>query len=93
MYPVCRVNATSAGSPPLDYGKWSVRAARFAADELDQYCSTSDTVATIYDLRPNFLPWSTPTYSDLNFMFQGVAISNITGKSIIPFIKMPYFSR
>lgn len=31
---------------------------------------------------PNFLPWATPVYSDLNFMLLGLVISSITNKTM-----------
>ena len=57
-------------------------AARLLKNPLDQYCSVNDTIATVGKEAPNFLPWSTPVYSDLNFMLLGAAISNITGRPI-----------
>ncbi|KAI9753260.1 MAG: hypothetical protein M4579_005233 [Chaenotheca gracillima] len=70
------------GAPEVNVTAFSPCAVRVLNDPTDQYCSASETVATIDNLPPNFVPWSTPVYSDLNFMLLGVAISNITGKSI-----------
>ncbi|TQW01043.1 hypothetical protein V2A60_002061 [Cordyceps javanica] len=45
-------------------------------------CSTAEIISSLKNLPPNFEPWKTPVYSDLNFMLLGQAISDITNKSI-----------
>ncbi|OAA60062.1 Beta-lactamase/transpeptidase-like protein [Cordyceps fumosorosea ARSEF 2679] len=45
-------------------------------------CSTAEIISSLKDLPPNFLPWKTPVYSDLNFMLLGLAISDLTNTSI-----------
>lgn len=56
--------------------------AKIAANPMDQSCSADDMVDSIKDLQGNFEPWKTPVYSDLNFMLLGMAISNITNKTM-----------
>ncbi|KAJ5101016.1 hypothetical protein N7456_007068 [Penicillium angulare] len=70
------------GAPEVNVSALSTCEVRYLADHNDQYCSAKDTIALVENFPPNFLPWSTPVYSDLNFMLLGVAISNMTGKSM-----------
>jgi hypothetical protein len=69
------------GFPPVNVSAFGVCAIRYATTG-SPWCDAPDAIASIADEQPNFEPWSTPSYSDLNFMLLGVAISNITGKSI-----------
>ncbi|KAG8525946.1 uncharacterized protein KY384_000708 [Bacidia gigantensis] len=45
-------------------------------------CSPGDFIESIRTLPPVFQPWTSPAYSDEGFMLLGLAISNITGKTI-----------
>ncbi|KAL8964517.1 MAG: hypothetical protein Q9183_004397 [Haloplaca sp. 2 TL-2023] len=48
----------------------------------DGLCPWSDYAVDAQARPPYALPWATPAYSDFGFMLLGLAISNITGKSI-----------
>ncbi|KAJ5965238.1 hypothetical protein N7481_011952 [Penicillium waksmanii] len=80
------------GAPEVNISAWSACEVRYLADQNDQYCSAEETIALIDGLLPNFLPWSTPVYSDLNFMLLGVALSNLTGKSISTIYRSSVFN-
>lgn len=45
-------------------------------------CDDADLVSSVKDMTPNFEPWKTPVYSDLGFMLLGLAISNVTDKTM-----------
>ena len=57
-------------------------ASRTVRNMSDTFCSAPAGVKAVAGMPPNFLPWTTPAYSDLNFMLLGIAISNITGKEL-----------
>ena len=46
------------------------------------FCPADEFVVTERSQPPSFLPWTSPAYSDDGFMLLGIAISNITGKSM-----------
>lgn len=50
-------------------------------DQLDPYCEADDFIASVKSFHPNFLPWTTPAYSNFGLMMLGLSISNITGKT------------
>jgi CubicO group peptidase (beta-lactamase class C family) len=56
-------------------------AVRALANASDLYCSAEDNLIAMGAIPPNFVPWTTPAYSDGAFMLAGKAISNLTGKS------------
>lgn len=45
-------------------------------------CPEEPWIESVVDRPPTFLPWTTPGYSDIGFALLGLAISNITGKSM-----------
>lgn len=45
-------------------------------------CTVDELIESIRTQPPSFLPWTSPAYSNLGFMLLGLAISNITGKSM-----------
>jgi CubicO group peptidase (beta-lactamase class C family) len=45
-------------------------------------CNADEYVENARFYQPGFLPWTTPAYSNDGFMMLGIAISNITGKSM-----------
>ena len=66
--------------PSPDLAAWSPCAVEFLQDGT--FCGAPEVIRQAAIEAPNFLPWSTPAYSDLNFMLLGVLISNITGKPL-----------
>jgi CubicO group peptidase (beta-lactamase class C family) len=70
------------GLPPVNISALGPCATDFVRNNSNTFCSTPDGIAAVRDLPPNFLPWTTPAYSDEGFMLLGIAISNIVGKPI-----------
>ncbi|KAL8685636.1 MAG: hypothetical protein Q9224_005740 [Gallowayella concinna] len=52
------------------------------ANSTDGKCSGNDYAKGAQARPPVFLPWTSPAYTDFGFMMLGLAIANITGKSI-----------
>lgn len=75
-------NPSVYGGPLVNISSLGPCVAKIAANPMDQSCSTDDMIDSIKNLPGNFEPWKTPVYSDLNFMLLGVAISNITNKTM-----------
>lgn len=46
-------------------------------------CNEIPTLESIQNRPPALLPWTSPGYSDAGFMLLGIAIANITGKSLV----------
>lgn len=72
------------GLPPLDsdISKLGPCATRAATNASDLYCSGPDAIQALAGIPPNFLPWTTPAYSDGAYMLIGMALSNITNKPL-----------
>ncbi|KAL9611133.1 MAG: hypothetical protein Q9167_004213 [Letrouitia subvulpina] len=45
-------------------------------------CGADDFIPTVDAQPPSFLPWTSPAYANDGFILLGLAISNITGKSM-----------
>ena len=73
---------TGYGFPPLNISTfgpcWDLK----YRDVENPVCPADEFIVNERSLPPNFLPWTTPVYSDDGFMLLGIAISNITGKSM-----------
>lgn len=73
---------TAYGFPPLNISNlgpcWDPK----YLDSESLACPADDFVVNERSHPPIFLPWTTPAYSDDGFMLLGIAISNITGKSM-----------
>ncbi|KAL8703400.1 MAG: hypothetical protein Q9201_003403 [Fulgogasparrea decipioides] len=52
------------------------------ANSSDGTCSGNDYAKGAKARPPVFLPWTSPSYTDFGFMLLGLAIANITNKSI-----------
>ena len=70
------------GAPLVDISTWSHWVSTLLEDPGNGYVSLSDAIATLANIPPNFQPWTTPAYSDLNFMLLGNLISNMTNQSM-----------
>lgn len=70
------------GLPPLNTSTLGSCAARAPKNASDGYCSGPEAINGFAGTPPNFLPWTTPAYSDGGFMLIGMAVSNITGKPL-----------
>ena len=71
---------TTFGLPPVNES--DPTAAPPCSIRTDGLCSWSEYAQGVQARPPFALPWATPAYSDFGFMLLGLAISNITGKSI-----------
>lgn len=73
---------TTYGFPPLNISKlgpcWDLK----YRDPETPFCPADEFVVNERSQPPNFLPWTTPGYSNDGFILLGIAISNITGKSM-----------
>lgn len=73
---------TTYGFPPLDISKlgpcWDLK----YRDPENLICPADEFIVNERSQPPSFLPWTTPGYSNDGFMLLGIAISNITGKSM-----------
>lgn len=73
---------TAYGFPPLNISNlgpcWDPK----YRDTETFACPADDFVVNERSHPPTFLPWTNPAYSDDGFMLLGIAISNITGKSM-----------
>lgn len=73
-----------SGFPPLN----STDPAAYPACASAQYvrnvsaCPATPYVEGVEPLPPTFLPWATPAYSNNGFVLLGLAIANLTGKSL-----------
>ena len=68
---------TTYGFPPLDLSVLG------PCSKLSlELCAVDELIKSIRTQPPTFLPWTSPVYSNLGFMLLGLAISNITGKSM-----------
>lgn len=75
-----QISPAIVGLPPYNVSSLGPCATGYFADPPDTYCSGPDAIQAVAGQAPNFLPWTTPAYSDQGFMLLGIAISNITGK-------------
>lgn len=66
-------SALAFGLPPLDFTLGPCR------NEIEP-CTDDAFVKNLDSYPPNFLPWTTPAYSNGGFTLLGFAISNFTGK-------------
>ena len=73
---------TAYGFPPLNTSTlgpcWDIK----YRDVENPFCPADEFIVNERSLPPSFLPWTTPGYSDDGFILLGIAISNITGKSM-----------
>jgi CubicO group peptidase (beta-lactamase class C family) len=70
----------SYGLPPVNVSALGPCATDYISGNT--FCSAPDGIQGVAGLPPNFLPWTTPAYSDEGFMLLGIAISNLTGKPL-----------
>lgn len=70
------------GLPPLNVNALGSCATKAILNASDAYCSAPEAIKGFAGTPPNFLPWTTPAYSDGGFMLIGMAVSNITGKPL-----------
>jgi CubicO group peptidase (beta-lactamase class C family) len=68
------------GLPPYNVSSLGPCATGYLKNPPDTFCPGPEGIKTVEGLAPNFLPWTTPAYSDQGFMLLGIAISNTTGK-------------
>lgn len=73
-------NGASYGLPPFNTSILGPCATNYLINSTNTFCPAPEGLEAIEGLPPNFLPWTTPAYSDEGFMLLGIAISNITGK-------------
>ncbi|EXJ84280.1 hypothetical protein A1O3_04947 [Capronia epimyces CBS 606.96] len=73
---------TSYGLPPVNVSALGPCATKYLKDPTNTFCPSPEGIEAIDGLPPNFLPWTTPAYSDEGFMLLGIAISNLTGKPL-----------
>ncbi|KAL8952133.1 MAG: hypothetical protein Q9222_001945 [Ikaeria aurantiellina] len=71
---------TNYGLPPLSLTDPLVVPP--CAASTDGTCNPNNYTKGAEARPPTFLPWTTPQYTDFGFMLLGIAIANITGKSI-----------
>jgi CubicO group peptidase (beta-lactamase class C family) len=69
------------GFPPLNLSELGPPACRNLSDPFSG-CSAEDDISSVRSLPPNLQSWTTPAYSNNGYMLLGIAISNITGKSM-----------
>ncbi|OAA38671.1 Beta-lactamase/transpeptidase-like protein [Beauveria brongniartii RCEF 3172] len=84
--------ASAVGGPVVNTSTLGACVAKLYNDPSSFDCSTAEIISSLKDLPPNFLPWSTPVYSDLNFMLLGLAISDLTSKSIADVYRSSVFT-
>lgn len=70
------------GAPPIDISTLGTCAVALAANLSDVFCPAQDAIAAVAVQQPSFKPWTNPSYSNLNFMLLGIAMSNITQKEL-----------
>lgn len=68
------------GLPPLDPADPS--AFPPCVKTSDGNCTNNDYAMGAQARPPVFLPWTSPSYTDFGFMLLGIAIANITGKTM-----------
>jgi CubicO group peptidase (beta-lactamase class C family) len=66
-----------AGLPPLNTSILPPRARR-----KDLACPAKEHISSVKDRAPVFLSWESPAYSDAGFTLLGLAIENITSRSL-----------
>lgn len=84
--------ASVMGGPVVNTSTLGACVAKLYNDPSSLDCSTAEIISSLRDLPPNFLPWSTPVYSDLNFMILGLVISDLTNKSIADVYRSSVFT-
>ena len=72
------------GAPVVDLNTWSQFAVSIAQNpnSTSLYVSLDDAISSIANIPPNFPSFTTPAYSDLNFMLLGSLMCNITNQTI-----------
>lgn len=68
---------TAYGFPPRNLSKFGP-----CWDLKNPSCTADEFVANARSQPPSFLPWTSPGYTNDGFILLGIAISNITGKSM-----------
>ena len=68
------------GLPPLNISDPTILPP--CLKNLEEPCREDPFIEGIQSRHPVFLPWTGPAYSDASIMLLGLAISNITGKSL-----------
>ena len=64
------------------YGAPLINVTAYTSCAHELFCPAQQAIATVNKLPPNFQTWSTPAYSDLNFMLLGIVMSNLTKKEL-----------
>ena len=81
--------ATEYGLPPVNIS--DLGPCYDAMNPEVTFCPADEFILSERSLPPTFLPWTTPAYSDDGFMLLGIAISNITGKSMASIYRQSIF--
>ncbi|KAF9884527.1 hypothetical protein FE257_001715 [Aspergillus nanangensis] len=76
------------GLPPMDINDPGV----FPECAMDMNCNGDDFTEIVSDKASVFLPWASPGYANNGFMLLGLAIENVTGKSIHDLYKDSIFT-
>ncbi|KAE8154086.1 beta-lactamase/transpeptidase-like protein [Aspergillus avenaceus] len=74
------VNPASYGLPPLDENDTALMPPCFGDNR--QFCDLVSWPEGEADNAPVFLPWAAPQYANSGYIFLGLAIANLTGKSL-----------
>lgn len=85
-----KAKTSEYGGPVVNTSSLGACVEKIYKGSLD--CSIDEIISSLRDLPPTYLPWKTPIYSDLNFMLLGLAISDLTNKSIADVYSASIFS-
>jgi CubicO group peptidase (beta-lactamase class C family) len=67
----------TSGLPPISFSELGP-----CAESAELFCAGGAYLGSVQSQPPTFLPWTSPAYTNNGFILLGLALCNITGKSL-----------